>query len=230
MFGDELLPAVTVRQALRLDGIHSQQGHGKIPDRPFILDEPAPTMRKGVPGCSDVLIESGSKCRRDTKGQPRGPLVKTLDNPSFAVDRTPPSLSLHRRRGLFLTDRDKPCPTISAGGHETGGSEPIHNRKRSGFIRRLTPYECARLQSCPGDFIWPDIATKPAPDDFVWPDGITKTAMYSVIGNGWSCAHSHAFSLAFALTDPESHTVVDLFCGGGLAAVGWHGRFWRYEA
>ena len=29
--------------------------------------------------------------------------------------------------------------------------------------------------------------------------------------------------------DPQSRTVIDLFCGGGLGAVGWHGRAWRYE-
>lgn len=31
-------------------------------------------------------------------------------------------------------------------------------------------------------------------------------------------------------SDPESETVIDLFCGGGLGAVGWHGRAWEYRA
>jgi site-specific DNA-cytosine methylase len=29
-----------------------------------------------------------------------------------------------------------------------------------------------------------------------------------------------------ATVDPESHAVIDLFCGGGLASLGWHGRYW----
>lgn len=110
---------------------------------------------------------------------------------------------------------ESPCATISAGSHQ-GGPEPVNNRKRAGFVRRLTPLECARLQS--------------APDDFRWPAGISKTAMYRVIGNGWACAHAAAFSRAMAEADPQSKTVIDLFCGGGLGAVGWHQRYWSYES
>lgn len=72
-----------------------------------------------------------------------------------------------------------------------------------------------RLQSCP--------------DDFRWPEGISRTAMYRVIGNGWACGHAAAFSRALALADPDSRTVMDLFSGGGLGAVGWHQRYWVYQ-
>lgn len=104
-----------------------------------------------------------------------------------------------------------PCRTISAGSHQ-GGPEPINNRIREGYIRRLTPLECLRLQS--------------GPDDFKWPDKITKTAMYRIVGNGWASRMGGVFSVAFALVDPKSRTLIDLFSGGGLGAVGWHGRFW----
>ena len=83
------------------------------------------------------------------------------------------------------------------------------------LVRRLTPAECARLQSCP--------------DDMAWPEGCTKTTKYRIIGNGWACKLAHELAAAFRKVDPESKTVIDLFCGGGLASLGWHGRYWQYE-
>lgn len=82
------------------------------------------------------------------------------------------------------------------------------------LIRRLTPDECLRLQS--------------GPDDFAWPNGISKTNRYRVIGNGWACGMAAHMSRALAAADPGSRTVIDLFCGGGLGACGWHGRYWSY--
>lgn len=86
-------------------------------------------------------------------------------------------------------------------------------RKGDKWMRRLSQRECARLQG--------------VPDDFVWPAGVSKSAMYRIIGNGWSCAVAKALSECFAVADPESRTVIDLYCGGGLGACGWHGRAWR---
>ncbi len=82
-------------------------------------------------------------------------------------------------------------------------------------MRRLTPDECMRLQS--------------APDDFRWPEKISKTAKYRIAGNGWATKMGAVFAEAFALADPDSHSVIDLFCGGGLGACGWHGRYWSYH-
>lgn len=82
-------------------------------------------------------------------------------------------------------------------------------------VRRLTPDECLRLQS--------------APDDFAWPEGITKTAKYRIAGNGWACLMAHRMAEAVRAVDPEATTVVDLFAGGGLGAVGWSGRYWAWE-
>lgn len=83
-------------------------------------------------------------------------------------------------------------------------------------VRRLTPDECARLQS--------------VPDDWVWPESVAKTHRYRIIGNGWACLMAKRLGDAFGESDPESETVIDLFCGGGLGAVGWHGRAWEYRA
>lgn len=123
-------------------------------------------------------------------------------------------------------DTNEPAPTLNTNGldgidhpaHTISGEsrEPIQGWKDKGYVRRLTPDECLRLQS--------------GPDDFTWPDKITKTAKYRVVGNGWACRMGAVFAEAFAMADPESLTVIDLFCGGGLGAVGWHGRFWSYGA
>lgn len=107
-----------------------------------------------------------------------------------------------------------PAATISAGSH-SGGPEPINNRIRAGYVRRLTPLECLRLQS--------------GPDDFRWPEKISKTNQYKIVGNGVACGHGHAFAQAFASVDPEAITVISLFCGGGLLDCGWHRRFWSFE-
>ena len=88
-------------------------------------------------------------------------------------------------------------------------------RKGEKWMRRLSPRECARIQG--------------VPDDFVWPAGVSKSAMYRIIGNGWSCAVAKALSECFAAADPESRTVIDLYSGGGLGACGWHGRAWMKE-
>lgn len=89
-------------------------------------------------------------------------------------------------------------------------------RKGEDWMRRLSPLECARLQS--------------VPDDFVWPEKVSKSARYLVIGNGVACGIAAHLSRALAEADPKSRTVLDLFCGGGLWACGWHGRAWTAEA
>ncbi len=93
--------------------------------------------------------------------------------------------------------------------------EPIQNWRDKGYIRRLTPDECSRLQSMP--------------DDFTWPAKISKTARYRIIGNGIASLMMWRLSQVLRAADPESRTVMDLFCGGGLGACGWHGRFLEYH-
>jgi site-specific DNA-cytosine methylase len=128
---------------------------------------------------------------------------------------------LHRKRGKGMCARaggrrdhptNEPSPAITAAFALGGGGG---GWKSKGYVRRLTPLECLRLQS--------------GPDDFAWPNKITKTAMYRVVGNGWASGMAAQMSAALAAADPGSRAVVDLFCGGGLGACGWHGRYWAYD-
>lgn len=99
----------------------------------------------------------------------------------------------------------------AVGGCEDGKGQPAHTCRH---MRRLTVLECARLQS--------------VPDDFVWPDSVSKSSRYRIIGNGVACGIAVHLSRALAEADPKSRTVLDLFCGGGLWACGWHGRSWTH--
>jgi site-specific DNA-cytosine methylase len=111
---------------------------------------------------------------------------------------------------------DLPGPTVRARSRRDGG-RCTENVVREGImVRRLTPDECMRLMS--------------APDNFKWPDKISKTAKYKIAGNGWACRMGAVFAQAFRRADSHSETVIDLFCGGGLGACGWHRRFWNYQA
>lgn len=119
---------------------------------------------------------------------------------------------------LLPIEIDRPSPTLKAGGNvdrfgHLGGAAPPTLRAGGMMVRRLTPDECLRLQG--------------GPEDWVWPKGITKTAQYHIVGNGWACPVGAAMGRAMQEADPKSETVIDLFCGGGLAAVGMSGRHWR---
>jgi hypothetical protein len=168
-----------------------------------VPEEPSPTLKAGGNfangrqggGCPPVIAYRWS----DATGRPAPTLVggsakSHVNDLSVVNDQT--------WREQF---KSAPGGPLSAGGWK---------RKGDLWVRRLTPLECARLQS--------------VPDCFVWPDGLSKTNAYRIIGNGWSCGMADAMSRALATADPDSRTVIDLYCGGGLGAVGWHGRAWRY--
>lgn len=109
----------------------------------------------------------------------------------------------------------EPFPTIGTtfaigggGGLVVIEDGPDGERKRW----RMTPDESARAQGMR--------------EDFAWPADISKTERYRVIGNGWACRMAAVMAAAVRAADPASRTTVDLFCGGGLGACGWHGRYW----
>ena len=110
-----------------------------------------------------------------------------------------------------------PAPTVLASWGAWGGLVKVVGDSRYLLaVRHFTPEECARLQSMP--------------DDFVWPEKFAKTQKYRIIGNGWASGMAQHLSRAFKAADPASRTVIDLFCGGGCGAVGWHGRSWTYRS
>lgn len=206
------------------------------------IDRPSPTLRSGGAGhdgCCLRIIGGGSNPRhpgderteRDITDEPSTTI-------SVAVGNAMPAIKYHWSDAMLQkhppASPASPAPTVQAkwakGGAEGlievlnapamtivgGNREPWPNEEyRSKFVRRLTPLECLRLQS--------------GPDDFKWPAGIGKTAMYRVVGNGWASRMGAIFADAFRKVDPKSETVIDLFCGGGLGASGWHGRYWSYE-
>lgn len=125
LFGEQLAPWVTVRQALRLDvvGIATARAAGApVIDRDLcdLRDRPARTVHSdvggGLRGGDMGVLVSGSRCRRDAQGEPRGPLEHTLDVPSYTIDGTPPSIGRgaipQSRRPLRL---DEPADSVQAG-------------------------------------------------------------------------------------------------------------------
>lgn len=209
MFGADLPGAVTVGEALELTGDIRRARGASVDRRDHPADEPCPTIGDGSGGSGSVLRVVGGgvnprfagdiRTERDITDEPSTTLMGDGNNALPCLART----------------ANSPSPTITGGSHDRGGPEPIPHREREGFVRRLTPDECARLQS--------------VPDDWRWPDGLAKTHKYRIVGNGWACGMAKHLSRALAEADPDSHTVIDLFCGGGLGSVGWHGRAWEYE-
>jgi DNA-cytosine methyltransferase len=212
-------------------------------DAPVSVDRPATTLRSGGAGHDDCclrIIGGGTnphyageaRTERDITDEPsttiaahhtHNALPKVMEHrwsdayhqkhPPINPDEPSQTVQAqwHKGEPNGVLRVDAPCDTITA-----GSREPIQNWKSKGYRRRLIVPECLRLQS--------------APDDFIWPDGISKTNQYKVVGNGWASGHGAKFSEALAAADPDARTVVDLFCGGGLGACGWHGRYWRYQA
>lgn len=192
MFGGDLLPAVTVGQALGLDGC----------------------CVRIIGGGSNPRFAGDARTERDVTDEP-----STTIPAAHTHNAVPAAYEYRWSRAM----REKhppaspasPAPTVQAKWHK-GGAEGLIEALAAPtgpYVRRLTPDECARLQSMP--------------DDFRWPESVPKTHRYRIIGNGWSSLMARRMSEALAAADPESRTVIDLFCGGGCGAVGWHGRAWR---
>jgi site-specific DNA-cytosine methylase len=276
MFGGNLLPGVTVGEALGITGdyaVRTPRSKG-IVRRDHPSTEPSPTVMQPTGGKSGLLMVGAAYiCRDNNKSGNQwrditepAPTLNTngLDGiteyrwsdamlakhpPASPASPASPAMTVQAKwfkggaeglviygAGSNLKDRrqvrklnNEPSPTLGAGNIGSSDNSLFVSERdqgdridiRSGvgikglFVRRLTPLECARLQS--------------VPDDFIWPEKLTKTAMYRIVGNGWSCGIAKALSAALAAADPLSRTCVDLFCGGGLGACGWHGRAWTYE-
>lgn len=149
-----------------------------------------------------------------SKGGATGALVEYAISPEMLA-----KMREHEIVGGHVNTREldpaKPSRTVGAKNPTACTGDALRIRTPL-LVRRLAPLECMRLQS--------------APDTFVWPEKITKTAMYRICGNGQASLMVAHLSREMALSDPDSRTAIDLFCGGGLGACGWHGRFWSYEA
>lgn len=167
------------------------------------VDEPAQTLRSGGSGHDGCCVRVHEYRWSDAMLQKHPPASPASPAPTVQA-----KWFKGGAEGLVET-LSAPSPTVTNGGTGTGGAEPI-------FVRRLSVQEVQRLQS--------------VPDDWVWPESVAKTHRYRIIGNGWACLMAKRLGDAFGESDPESETVIDLFCGGGLGAVGWHGRAKEYRA
>lgn len=246
LFGEDHPPWVSCGEALGLGGVDIHRARGASVDRPdHPTSEPCPTIGDGSGGSGGVLRVVGQVSHADEQ-RPIDTPASTLRSGGnghdsccvrvAGVDEYRYSEAMYAKHPPAAPAAPAaPAPTVQAKWYK-GGAErlvsddpiehtlPTHTifgepvkwiRKGDQWMRRLSPRECARLQS--------------VPDDFVWPDAVSKSARYRIIGNGVACGIVVHLSRALAEADPLSCTVVDLFCGGGLWACGWHGRAWRAE-
>lgn len=144
-----------------------------------------------------------------TVGQAIGSLMGEMTMKSWPIGYWGKFSSRHPHAIL-----DRPAPTLPCDWITTQ-SIGLVEIPGTGMMRNFTPREGMRIQS--------------GPDDFSWPAGITVDNKTRIIGNGWASRMAWVMSEALRKADPHSRTVIDLFCGGGLGAVGWHGRYWKYQ-
>lgn len=253
MFGGELEAGVTVGQSLNLDGwIEAHRGpqwaalaaehtltsdnHGGAgcrlslaiqshADPAQTIDKPAPALRSGGGGHDGAIPRVHAKYDHDVAvpNEP-SPMLKAggnYDDTGKQGGGCPPVVAYRWSDAMLQkhppASPDEPSPTVQAKWFK-GGAEGLLQWKKTAdglWVRRLTPLECMRLQS--------------GPDDFKWPDGIGKTAMYRIVGNGQASLMVHRLRECMERVDPDAKTVIDLYCGGGVGHVGWHGRKWEYE-
>lgn len=253
--GHGLLPGVTVGQALNIDGhIHKRRGASLI-RRDHPTNEPHPTLEVGAdrkfhfydhgaadPSTPCPTIKAGGNV--DASGHQGGACPPAIPVHSHPADGCEPDetghvttmpwnvrTNPHPHTKHPINHPDRPGVTQRSGGsghsaHRTkqpanvpdgtlAGDDRRHLRVNGVYVRRLTPEECLRLQS--------------GPDDFKWPEKITKTAKYKIIGNGQCSLMMHHLARALQQADAQSHTVISLFCGGGVGDCGLRGKYWSYE-
>lgn len=222
--------------------VRLRRQRGASVERPdHSVEEPSPTITGVEGGRSGVVAVYDARNRaRHSVERPAGTI---LGEAQAAGGGTGYGLIVDTKLARSSQPIDGPAPTIAADGREVlrayrysdamrrkhppaspaspaptvmakwakGGAEGL--LEQGEYVHRLTPDECARLQS--------------VPDDFVWPAGMKDTPKYRIIGNGWACGMAKVIAECVRASDPDAVTVADLFCGGGLGAVGWHGRAWR---
>lgn len=170
-FDDGVLPWISMADALGMDGFTAEKAMGKgmverYGERPGRdASQPAFTIRAAAGGMEPGGFILRSNCSSGSGGEaPEGSKLarteRSIDEPATTITSKAGSMKFVRR-GL----EDRPAPTITGGGTETGGAEPIAKLARYteseawvGDTRRLSIEEAAVLQSYPQ---W--IFDRPAP-------------------------------------------------------------------
>lgn len=145
-------------EAKKVMGKGMVERHGERPGRDAL--EPAFTVRASAGGMEPggfVLVGN-----QRPSGGDGGYQERSVHRPAQTITSGSRSWTFERR-GLS----DRPSPTITGGGTETGGAEPIAKLARytslptwEGGTHRLLPEEAAVLQSFPGDFDWAGTKTQ----------------------------------------------------------------------
>jgi len=100
----------------------------------------------GIAPVSDgEIIRPSGKLQAELEHLEPGSGVKSMGKP----EATRPGGHWGYKQGAFLADPSLPGRTVTAGAQQDWIKDPQHG------IRRLSPRECAALQTFPKDYIWP---------------------------------------------------------------------------
>lgn len=101
---------------------------------------------KGIePPSENEIIRPSGKMARDLEGLPAGTGARSAGK----AEATRPGGHWGYKQGAFIADPALPARTVTAGAQQDWLRDPVHG------LRRLTPRECAALQSYPSNYIWP---------------------------------------------------------------------------
>lgn len=107
-------------------------------------------MSKALGGIKPVaegeVIRPSGKLRDDLMKLEPGSGVKSMGKP----EATRPGGHWGYKQGAFMADLSLPARTVTAGAQQDWIKDPQHG------VRRLSPRECAALQTFPEEYIWPD--------------------------------------------------------------------------
>lgn len=110
-----------------------------------------------VPVSDQELIFPNEKLGRELSKLPDGTGVKSPGK----KERTRPGGHWGYKQGAFIADPELPSRTITASGQQDWIRDPQHG------LRRLSPRECAAIQTFPANWIWPE----------------KRSAAYRLVGN-----------------------------------------------